>query len=151
MGVTVNRPVEGLTVPKLLRKLVVETEIRLPPDLVLMGGPVEKERGFVLHTNDYGAEPGSTKIAEGLTLTATRGVLEALAGHNTRPRRSIMTLGYAGWGAGQLEAELRENVWLTCDADEDLIFDGDHEHKWQRALAKIGVRPEHLSMTAGRA
>ena len=68
-----------------------------------------------------------------------------------RPRRAALALGYAGWGAGQLEQEIRDNVWLTCDADEGLLFDDDHAHKWSRALAKIGVAPENLSAHPGRA
>jgi putative transcriptional regulator len=150
MGLALNRPVEGLTVPELLARLDVKSEIQAPPDLVLMGGPVERERGFVLHTDDYQAEY-SIEVVEGLTLTATRDVLEAMAGGEGHPRRAILALGYAGWGAGQLENEIKDNVWLTCEADEALIFDGDHERKWARALAKLGVDPERLSAVAGRA
>jgi putative transcriptional regulator len=84
-------------------------------------------------------------------MTATPEVLEAIAGHNRRPRRSLLALGYAGWEAGQLEHEIQDNTWLTCEADESLIFDDDHEHKWQRALAKIGVAAERLSSLSGRA
>ncbi len=67
------------------------------------------------------------------------------------PRRAILALGYAGWGPGQLEQEVRDNIWLICDADEDLLFDDDHEHKWTRALAKLGISADHLSTQAGRA
>ena len=150
MGLAVNRPVEGLTVPDLLMRLDVKSEIRAPPDLVLMGGPVERERGFVLHTDDYRAEH-SIGVGGGLALTATRDVLEAMAGGEGHPRLAILALGYAGWGAGQLENEIKENVWLTCEADETLIFGGDHELKWSRALAKLGVNAERLSSVAGRA
>ena len=152
MGLALNSPVEGLTVPDLLEKLGVKRPtIKLPPDLVLMGGPVEPERGFVLHTDDYACEPSSVAIAGGVALTATREVLEAMAGHDEHPRRAVMALGYAGWEPGQLEREIRENVWLTCEPDEALLFDDDHEHKWSRSLAKIGVAAEHLSAQAGRA
>jgi putative transcriptional regulator len=151
MGLTVNRPVEGLSVRRLLRRLGVKSSIEMPRDLVMMGGPVERDRGFVLHTDDYTAPDSSIPVAAGVSLTATRDVLEALAGHNRRPRRAIMALGYAGWGAGQLEREILQNTWLTCDADETLIFGDDHEHKWTQALAKIGVSADHLSSEAGRA
>jgi putative transcriptional regulator len=151
MGIAVNRPVEGLTIPDLLKRLDVVSTIEVPPDLVLMGGPVERERGFVLHTDDYMAGDHSMTIAEGVSLTATREVLEAMAGRRSAPRRSVLALGYAGWGPGQLERELRENVWLTCPADETLIFGGDHLHKWSKALAKLGIDPGLLSATAGRA
>lgn len=150
MGVAVNRPVEGLTLPDLLERLDIKPTVDLPPDLVLMGGPVERERGFVVHTADYGGEH-TLPIGVDLALTATREVLEAMAGRGPAPRRSLLALGYAGWGEGQLENEIKENVWLTCEADEQLVFGGDHDHKWGGALAKIGVDPEKLSAFAGRA
>ena len=86
-----------------------------------------------------------------MALTATRDVLEALAEAGGRPRRALLALGYAGWGAGQLENEIRENVWLICEPDENLVFDQDHRSKWSRALAKLGIDPERLSFAAGRA
>ena len=151
MGLTVNRPVDGLTTPGLLARLGVESDITMPDDLVLVGGPVERERGFVLHTSDYSCTPGTLAIDRDLALTATREVLEAMANADRRPRRSVLALGYAGWGSGQLESELRQNVWLTCDPDESLLFGTDHEHKWSAALAKIGVSAERLSSVSGRA
>ena len=151
MGLTVNRPVEGLTIADLLARLGVEPGPGAPGDLVLMGGPVEVERGFVLHTRDQGAGPGSVLVNDGLMLTASREILRILAAPEARPRRAAMAVGYAGWDAGQLEREIKENVWLTCEADEALLFDDDHAHKWSRALAKIGVSPENLSAQPGRA
>ncbi|WP_372783765.1 YqgE/AlgH family protein [Phenylobacterium sp.] len=150
MGLALNRPIEGLTVPDLLERLEIEATITLPPDLVLLGGPVERERGFVLHTTDYQGEH-SLDVSPGVALTATREVLEAMANHEGAPTRSLLALGYAGWGAAQLENEIKENVWLTCEADDELIFGHDYGRKWSRALAKLGVDPERLSSTAGRA
>lgn len=151
MGLTVNHPVEGLTVPDLLARLGVKSEIELPQDLVLLGGPVESERGFVLHTDDYVCPHSSIAVGEGLSLTATREVLDALASQTQRPRRAVLALGYAGWGAGQLEHEIRQNAWLVCEPDEALLFGEDHQGKWTRALAQLGVRLDHLSGEAGRA
>ena len=152
MGLAVNRPIGGLSIGNVLRRLkIAESSIELPEDLVLMGGPVERDRGFVLHTDDYMCPTSSELVAPGIGLTATPEVLEAIAGHNSRPRRSLLALGYAGWGAGQLEEEIVGNTWLTCDADEAIIFDNDHATKWERALAKIGVRPGQLSSLAGEA
>ncbi|THD51418.1 YqgE/AlgH family protein [Phenylobacterium sp.] len=150
MGLAVNNPVEGLTVPDLLDKLDIKATITLPPDLVLVGGPVERERGFVLHSTDYEGE-ASLEVGPGVALSATREVLEAMASHNGAPSKSLLALGYAGWGAGQLEDELKANVWLTCDADEELIFGHDFGRKWGRALGKLGVDPQRLSSAAGRA
>ncbi|WP_293900863.1 YqgE/AlgH family protein [Phenylobacterium sp.] len=150
MGIAVNRPVEGLTIPDLLERLKIRTSGKLDDDLVLVGGPVEVERGFVLHTDDYRAEH-SLEVDGGLALTTTREVLEAMGRRNAQPRRAILALGYAGWGAGQLEHEIRENVWLTCDADEALVFDDDYHSKWTRALAKLRIDPKFLSAEGGRA
>ena len=153
MGLTVNRPVEGLTIGSVLKRLkVTSSSIQLPQDLVLMGGPVERDRGFVLHTDDYECPQSSVPVSPGISLTASSEVLEALGGgHNRRPRRSLLALGYAGWGAGQLEREIQENTWLTCDADEALVFGDDHAHKWSRALAKIGISAGQISQFSGRA
>ena len=152
MGLTVNRPVEGLMLADLLERLDIPTISETAPgldDSILIGGPVERERGFVLHTADYRSEH-SLPVGDDLALTATREVLETLA-HGAGPRRSVMALGYAGWGAGQLEREIRDNVWLTCAADEALLFGDDHDHKWSQALAKLGIDPGLLSATAGQA
>jgi putative transcriptional regulator len=151
MGLAINRPVDGLSLGSVLKRLKIECSIALPDDLVLMGGPVERERGFVLHTDDYMSPASSLPVIPGVSLTATPEVLEAIAGHNRAPRRSLLALGYAGWGAGQLEDELIANTWLTCDADEALIFGDDHERKWDRALAKIGISADRLSSLTGRA
>ena len=118
---------------------------------ILIGGPVERERGFVVHSDDYISADSTLPIADGLALTATREVLEAMGDGVRRPRQAVLALGCAEWSAGQLEGELRDNVWLTCEADAALIFDEDYATKWERALAKIGVTPAQLSSTAGRA
>lgn len=150
MGIAVNRPVEGLSLSTLLAKLGVRSGGGGDRN-VLIGGPVERERGFVLHTDDYTTEGGTLPVGEGLSMTATREVLEAMGGAQGGPRQSVLALGHAGWGSGQLEQELRENVWLIAEADEALIFDDDHETKWSRALAKLGVAPDRLSSIAGSA
>lgn len=151
MGIAVNRPVEGLSLPTLLDKLGVHSQITIPERSVLIGGPVERERGFVLHTDDYATADATTPVGEGVSMTATREVLEAMGDAARRPRQSVLALGCAGWGSGQLEQELRENVWLIAEPDEAIIFDDDHDTKWVRALAKLGVAPDQLSAAAGRA
>ena len=151
MGLALNRPVEGLSTPDLLRRLGVEPNYDMDENPVLFGGPVDRERGFVAHTDDYMCEGSSLPIGDGLAWTATRDVLEAMADASRRPRHALLALGYAGWGPGQLEREMHENVWLTCEPDEDLLFAADHDLKWTRALAKIGVSPATLSTLAGRA
>lgn len=151
MGLALNRPVEGLTTPDLLRRLGVEPNYAMEDNPVLFGGPVDRERGFVVHTDDYRCVQSSQSVCEGIAWTATRDVLEAMADSARHPRRALLALGYAGWGAGQLERELHENVWLTCEPDEDLLFGGEHDLKWSKALAKIGVTADRLSVQTGRA
>lgn len=150
VAIAVNKPVEGVSVAGLIERLGLAPG-SAASDPVLIGGPVDTERGHVLHTDDY-ASPGATLVVgEGLSLTSTRDVLEAMADPLRRPRRALLALGYAGWDEGQLEHELTENVWLTCDADEDLLFDTDYEAKWGKALAKIGVSPASLTAFSGTA
>jgi putative transcriptional regulator len=151
MGIAVNRPLDGMSLPDLLDKLGVDARARLPARPVLVGGPVERERGFVIHTDDFSAPQSTLAVGDGLALTATREVLEAIADPDKRPRCAVLALGCAGWSPGQLEREIRDNIWLICEPDEGLIFDEDHDTKWERALAKIGVSVAQLSLQSGRA
>ena len=151
MGVRINLPIEGMTVGGVLERLEVEGRPRDPDHLVLLGGPVERERGYVIHSDDFAVMGSTMPICEGLSLTATREVLEALTDQFSAPTRAVLALGYAGWQSGQLETELRESVWLTCPADLDLVFDADYDTKWERALGKMGVTAAMLSSQTGRA
>lgn len=150
MGLVINKPYPGLTFPNLLTQLGIEPTI--DNDIIVrLGGPVETGRGFVLHSTDY-MHQGSVKLDEsrGIGLTATLDVLRAIA-NGTGPQRSLFALGYAGWGPGQLNAEIQENAWLAAPADPDLIFDSDLDALWERAVRKIGVDVAKLSSVAGRA
>lgn len=150
MGIVLNKPVDGLRMPELFNQLEVDSPVPTPDRPVLLGGPVDRDRGFVVHTPDFEAEGSTLAITRKIGLTATKDVLEAIASDNP-PWRSVLALGYAGWGAGQLEDELAANAWLVTDPDEALIFDESSETKWERALEALGVTPEHLSMAAGHA
>jgi putative transcriptional regulator len=151
MGVRINRPLEGVSSAQLFPRLGLDAVVAPDDFNLLCGGPVERERGFVLHTDDYTATNDALVVTEGVRLTASRDILEAIGDQARRPRCAVLALGCASWGPGQLEDELKENVWLACDADEALIFDDDYETKWGRALAKLGVSPERLSAQVGRA
>ena len=157
MGIVVNQPAGHISFPDLLVKLDVvpaEDLIRLPNRAgevkVLRGGPVETERGFVLHSADYFVENSTLPIDEGVCLTATLDILKAIA-RGKGPESAILALGYAGWAPGQLEQEIQSNGWLHCSADPDLLFGIDIEAKYARALEKIGVRPGMLSSDVGHA
>ncbi|HEU4985577.1 MAG TPA: YqgE/AlgH family protein [Rhizobiaceae bacterium] len=155
MGLIINR-VQQLGFSDILVQLGILDEkeaIRLPPPArdfpVRNGGPVDRSRGFVLHTDDFKVE-SSMVVSEQVCLTATVDILRAIS-LGRGPRRALMTLGYSGWGAGQLEVEIAENGWLTCPATTDLLFDGDIDRTYDRILASIGVDPTHLSSMAGHA
>jgi len=155
MGLIINQT-QQLMFPDLLVQLGIMSEqevIRLPPQardfVVRNGGPVDRSRGFVLHSGDYRVE-SSLPVSEDICLTATVDILRAISA-GRGPRHALMALGYSGWGAGQLESEIAENGWLTCPADPELLFDADIERKYDRILAAIGIDPTYLSATAGHA
>lgn len=150
MGLVINKPYPGLTFPNLLTQLGIEPTI--DNDItVRLGGPVETGRGFVLHSTDY-MRQGSVQLDEsmGIGLTATLDVLRAIA-TGTGPQRSLFALGYAGWGPGQLDAEIQENAWLAAPADADLVFNADLDALWDRAVKKIGIDVSKLASAAGHA
>lgn len=155
MGLIINQP-QPMRFPDLLVQLGIVNEqeaIRLPATArdfpIRNGGPVDRSRGFVLHTDDYTVE-SSMPISEEVCLTATIDILRAIS-IGRGPRRALMALGYAGWGAGQLEQEIAENGWLTCAAHSDLLFDADLDRKYDRVLASLGIDLAHLSNSAGHA
>jgi putative transcriptional regulator len=137
MGLVVNRPSE-YTLGDVLEQMGIEAaDPTLRAQQVLAGGPVHPERGFVLHDGDRGWD-SSLLIAQGLRLTTSRDILEAIA-RGDGPRRVTVVLGCAGWDAGQLEQELAENSWLTADSDAELLFALPLEARWQAAAGRIGV------------
>ena len=157
MGIVVNHPVANINFPDLLVKLEVippAERIQLPPRAgsvkVLKGGPVETERGFVLHSSDFFMDNSTLPIDDGVFLTWTLDILKAIA-RGDGPASAILALGYAGWGAGQLESEIQQNGWLHCSADPELLFGSDVEQKYEKALRKIGIDPGMLSSEAGHA
>lgn len=149
MGLVINKAAEHISFPELLTQLGIEAETDVEPIRVLSGGPVESARGFVLHSDDY-TQATTMEVGEHVALTATVDILKAIAA-GEGPRRCLFALGYAGWGPGQLDAEIQANGWLHVDADPDILFSADLERKWTRAIAKLGFDIAHLSGTAGRA
>jgi len=150
MGLIVNKPAPDVRFSDLLEQLSID-EGELATDVrVHYGGPVETGRGFVLHTDDYASGAGTQAVGNGIAMTATLDILEDIASGNG-PKRSMLGLGYAGWGPGQLEGELVRNGWLVCDATEDILFGRASEHKWTAALKVIGVDPLMLSSAGGSA
>lgn len=150
MGLIINRGKQDLVISDLLDHVGVNGDVRVADAPVLDGGPVDIDRGFVLHSADWFREDSSMKVSDTLGLTSTKDVLEALVTESA-PERAMLAVGYAGWGPGQLEAEIADNAWLLVGGDDGLVFADDLDGKWVAALARIGISPEQLSAFGGRA
>ena len=157
MGIMINKTTPLMRFGDLLSQLdIVAGEAEIAPSAemmempVLFGGPVEQGRGFVLHTSDYFTPDSSLPVSETVALTATVDILKAMA-RGEGPQRAVLALGYAGWAPGQLENEIQHNGWLTCQADEDLLFTLDFDERYAAALRKLKIDPGMLSSDAGHA
>lgn len=150
MGLIVNKPTPELHFADLLKQLEIPVGDSGRSIDVHFGGPVEHGRGFVLHSADYRAEDDTMQITDQFGMTATLEILRDIA-EGRGPSDGLLALGYAGWGPGQLEAEFRDNGWLTCDASAQIIFATEATAKWEAALASIGISPSMLSAAGGTA
>lgn len=157
MGLIVNQRASHISFPQLLQQLGIVTKNAaesVPPEILIkevhVGGPVDTKRGFVLHSANYFAATNTMAIDSSISLTATIDILKAMA-KGTGPDKAMLALGYAGWGAGQLEAEMQHNGWLHCPADPDIVFSRDVDLKYNQALARIGIDISHLVSDAGHA
>jgi putative transcriptional regulator len=150
MGLVVNKPSADLSFSGLLDQLNIPRAPAGRDIRVHLGGPVERGRGFVLHSAEYTSQGATMPVPGGYGMTATVDVLAALA-QGAGPDAALLALGYSGWGPGQLEAEIARNDWLTAEAPADLVFSSDDKGKWQGALRRMGIDPITLSGAAGRA
>ena len=149
LGIVLNRALDSLSFDSLLEQLNISP---LPPRRRIRmhaGGPVETAKGFVLHTTDW-MQDGSLRVDERFALSSSIDVLRAIA-RGEGPRQGILALGYAGWGAGQLDDEILQNAWLSIPADEGFVFAEDLGAMWRGALSALKVDPLLLSGAAGRA
>lgn len=150
MGLIVNKPMPDLPLRSLLEQMGVPLGADAREGLVHFGGPVENGRGFVLHEAGYESAISTLMVGDDFGMTATMDVLEDLA-LGRGPVEALVALGYAGWGPGQLEAEIADNGWLICEASQGLIFGVPDMEKWEAALSCLGIDPLTLSAAAGRA
>jgi putative transcriptional regulator len=149
MGIVINRPMD-LTLGDVLEQMQIEATVEGVGSLpVYEGGPVQRERGFVLH-EPPGPWDSVLTVTDRLALATSRDILAALA-RGDGPRRTFLALGYAGWAAGQLEQEMADNAWLSGPADSRIIFDVPHEKRWEAAAALLGIDFVRLSSEAGHA
>ena len=151
LGLIINKKMNSPSFSEILEQL----EISAVPDKknkikdVYFGGPVETGRGFILHSSEYNSSD-TLVVDNEIGMTASLGIIKELAA-GTGPHNSLVALGYAGWGAGQLDNEMRENAWLSVDPDLDLIFNEVVDVKWDKALEKVGVNAAVLSTESGHA
>jgi len=148
MGIMVNRPSE-LRLGELFEQLEIGNRTHNLDVPVLEGGPVASDRGFILHSSEL-SFASSLKLAENLMLTTSREVLEAIAA-GEGPAEFLVALGYAGWGEGQLEEEMKENAWLNCPADGEVLFDTPYDKRVHKAAERLGINFNLLSGHAGHA
>jgi putative transcriptional regulator len=149
LGLMINRLSE-YRLGDILKQMELECEDEDIADApVLIGGPVQQERGFVLHREE-GHWISSYRVNEHWSVTTSRDILAAMASGDG-PQQAIVALGYAGWGAGQLEQELKDNAWLTVEASERIVFDTPLEERWAAAAGLVGVDPAQLAGYAGHA
>ena len=150
MGLIINKPAEDLRFSDMLEQLSITPALVNRDVPVHFGGPVEHGRGFVLHTADYLSNTSTLEVDGQFGMTASLDILEDIA-RGKGPAASVMALGYAGWGPGQLENEIAQNGWLTCDATPQIVFATEADDKWEAALKTLGVDALTLSAAAGRA
>ncbi|MDE4134261.1 YqgE/AlgH family protein [Phaeobacter sp. QD34_3] len=150
MGLIVNKTAPEVKLGSLLEQLEIKADPEAAALPVRFGGPVETQRGFVLHSDEYESRVNSLEIPGGFAMTATLDILEDIA-EGRGPDKLTVMLGYAGWGPGQLEGEIVANGWLTAEASAELLFDMADLDKWEAALRSLGVDPVSLSASAGTA
>lgn len=149
LGITINRP-SNVTLSEIFDQLnIASNNEKLNQQLILLGGPVQIDRGFLLHTSNQNWD-ASLKVTDSIAVTTSRDILEAIA-NNQGPEKVIIALGYAGWAPGQLEAEIAENSWLSCPADENILFNTPTDQLWGKAAHLMGVDLTLLSNDPGHA
>ncbi len=149
MGIIINKKIDYDLYPDLLEQLGIDKPLGNKKLYIRYGGPVETGRGFVLHSDEV-IQKETLSIVKGVALTSTSEFFEDLS-KGKGPANSILALGYAGWGPGQIEKELLANSWMTIDANSTFLFDDEVSNKWNKAYNLLGVDPNKLSQISGRA
>lgn len=153
MGLVINHAVPGMGFKDILKELPLESDIEIDPSAIsmpiMLGGPVDVGRGFLLHSRDF-SDKDTIAVDDSFGVTATLDAIRAVASGDG-PNEKLFILGYAGWSSGQLDEEIQNNSWLITDADPALIFNTPHDEKWKQAISMLGFDPAMLSGDAGRA
>ena len=149
MGIIINKKIDYDLYPDLLEQLGIDKPLGGKKLYIRYGGPVESGRGFVLHSDEV-IQKETLSIEKGVALTSTSEFFEDLS-NGKGPKNSILALGYAGWGPGQIESEISRNGWLTVTAIPDLVFNTDYNSKWNMSVKSLGINPLCLSGASGLA
>lgn len=150
MGIIINYPIDSIKMDDVFEQLDIEAGTGVSsPMLVHFGGPVESNRGFVVHDETYPAEDSIIR-KNGVAVTASMSILQDMA-HGEGPGRGMLVLGYAGWSAKQLESEIETGSWIVLPATRQLVFDTENELKWNVAISSLGIDLGHYSNDIGHA
>ena len=150
MGLIINKPKDELKLSDILSDIGIDGDIQVANSPVLNGGPVDIDRGFVLHSDDISTENDALALKHGICLSSSREALECLVTDNA-PNKVLLAVGYAGWGGGQIEQEIQANVWMVAESDPNIVFNSDHLSKWEQAIRSTGIDPNMISSFGGRA
>lgn len=149
MGIIINYPVESIGIKEIFDQLAIDSKAKIHNFPIHFGGPVESNRGFVVHSADY-ASPESLIQKDGIAVTASVSILQEMA-QGKGPAQGMLVLGYAGWAAGQLESEIENGSWIVVPASKQLVFDTNNETKWNVAVSTLGFDMGHFSTVVGHA
>ena len=150
MGLIINKPKGDVILSDLLPQIGIDGDVTVADSQVLDGGPVDIDRGFVLHSDDITLKNKAEPLIDGICLSSTKDVLEALVTQDA-PSQALLAIGYSGWGGGQLEHEIQSNSWIIAESNPDIIFGDRHEDKWEQAIRSLGIEPGLLSSVGGTA
>lgn len=152
MGIVINYPLNHISMSEILSQLGIPCDIRADAGqgIIVKGGPMDSERGFVIHSDDFKIDGATLHASNGICMTGTKEILEAIARHEG-PKKAILALGHAGWSGDQLERELKDTAWLCAPADPAFLFGSNSEEKWLTSLTNLGVDPAWFTSQTGHA
>jgi len=150
MGLIINKPKGDVILSDLLPQIGIDGKVTVADTHILDGGPVDIDRGFVLHSDDITLPSNAAPMIDGVCLSSTKDALESLVSENA-PSQALLAIGYSGWSGGQLEQEIQANAWIIAESSSEIIFGEDHNNKWEQAIRSLGIDPGLLSAVGGTA
>ena len=151
MGLIINKPKGDVIISDILLQIGIDGDIAVADSHILDGGPVDIDRGFVLHSDDMTLKSKSAPMIDGVCLSSSKDALETLVSNDDAPSQALLAVGYSGWSGGQLEREIQANAWIIAESNSEIIFSGQHDEKWAQAIRSLGIDPNNLSAIGGTA